>query len=554
VKVRPLQESDLPSLYQLYLEETADLPYSPKVRQAQFSDHLTTSRLFPNPAHFDPKAEIALVAERSGEPVAFASGCLLTDGDYVVGSDFGCLRIVLARPGCREEARAVIRSVIEHLESLGPSHIEALNGCLSPMFTGVAVGALPSNWGWLGQCLLDEGFEVNDRFFRMVAPLQKDTPYSDLPRGFRVERIHTRVKGAIAGLDPKYNFGVMLYEDDQEAGWCGNFFSGAFLKGGGYRQLHTHWFTIFASHQGRGLGRKLLGWCLAQAAQAGAKRAELLTSTDNFIAHEVYRSVGYRMVDTLYSFTRPCQPTENKAAQALTDGDTRSLKKLLKKHPELARARLSEGDRQPTLLHKLPEAPDDKRTQLARALLLAGADVDATDIDPRGPRALRQAVLHNDIAWARALLEGGATPEALLEPDGRGPLELALIHGYTKLARLLVKHGARPTAAQSAGLGDLPVKDLVRALSYAATNGQLKIVGKLLSQGANPNRIPDEMGEMNCTPLHRACSAGHLAVVKCLVKHGADTTITDGIYDATPGEWAQYNDQPEIAEYLKSLP
>ena len=58
---------------------------------------------------------------------------------------------------------------------------------------------------------------------------------------------------------------------------------------------------------------------------------------------------------------------------------------------------------------------------------------------------------------------------------------------------------------------------------------------------------------MICTPLHRACSEGHQAVVEVLLEHGADPEVTDDVYDATPLIWARYNERPDIAELLENL-
>lgn len=58
---------------------------------------------------------------------------------------------------------------------------------------------------------------------------------------------------------------------------------------------------------------------------------------------------------------------------------------------------------------------------------------------------------------------------------------------------------------------------------------------------------------MICSPLHRAASAGQMDIVRILVKHGADTTVADRVYEATPAQWAEYNGQAETAEFLRSV-
>src|SRR5258706_13116159 len=54
------------------------------------------------------------------------------------------------------------------------------------------------------------------------------------------------------------------------------------------------------------------------------------------------------------------------------------------------------------------------------------------------------------------------------------------------------------------------------------------------------------------TPLHQAVCAGHVEVVKLLVKRGARLDIRDTIYHGTPLGWAIHCEKPVIAEYLRA--
>lgn len=56
------------------------------------------------------------------------------------------------------------------------------------------------------------------------------------------------------------------------------------------------------AYQGRGLGRLTLQYCLRQAQLRGAKYASLLTDVDNFVAHGLYHSEGFRVVDSRHAF------------------------------------------------------------------------------------------------------------------------------------------------------------------------------------------------------------------------------------------------------------
>jgi hypothetical protein len=53
------------------------------------------------------------------------------------------------------------------------------------------------------------------------------------------------------------------------------------------------------------------------------------------------------------------------------------------------------------------------------------------------------------------------------------------------------------------------------------------------------------------TPLHLAAGAGELDVVKVLLDHGADATVKDPEYRATPRQWADFLQHPRVAEYLR---
>jgi hypothetical protein len=55
------------------------------------------------------------------------------------------------------------------------------------------------------------------------------------------------------------------------------------------------------------------------------------------------------------------------------------------------------------------------------------------------------------------------------------------------------------------------------------------------------------------TALHLAAGAGELAVVKTLLDHGADPSITDPVFHATPLQWAQFLRHPEVVAHLSDL-
>jgi hypothetical protein len=88
--------------------------------------------------------------------------------------------------------------------------------------------------------------------------------------------------------------------------------------------------------------------------------------------------------------------------------------------------------------------------------------------------------------------------------------------------------------------GDRPPADLV---DHAAGYGRWDLVIGLVQRGA-------PVSTTGRTALHLAAGAGELAVVKVLLDHGADPTVTDPEYHATPLQWARFLRRTAVAEYL----
>ena len=55
-------------------------------------------------------------------------------------------------------------------------------------------------------------------------------------------------------------------------------------------------------YRGKGYSRLFMRNALVSAHKAGAKGALLMTAVDNFVTQDLYRSEGYRTVDTVSSF------------------------------------------------------------------------------------------------------------------------------------------------------------------------------------------------------------------------------------------------------------
>ncbi len=305
MKTRAFEPSDLAELYDLFQEQASQLPSWPKVSRSQFVDDLFTCSLKRDPGEHYDDAKIARVAEHEGRLTAFVSGGMTSVADAVVPERTGYVQAIIAKRPASGEVMELLREVTSHVQGFAPKRMVAGHGCLGPVFFGSAACCLPSAWSWMGQCLLDVGYQVADRSQRMQKELTGRSTLSELERPSELRLVH--VKHGMNGIDPEYDFGCALvkppYGEANTVAWCGNFYSGAFVKGSGARMLYTNWITVGdEADRGLGHGRLILRHCLVEAQARGAKTATLLTDVDNLVAQSLYRSEGYEVIDTLHSF------------------------------------------------------------------------------------------------------------------------------------------------------------------------------------------------------------------------------------------------------------
>jgi ankyrin repeat protein len=232
--------------------------------------------------------------------------------------------------------------------------------------------------------------------------------------------------------------------------------------------------------------------------------------------------------------------------------------------------------------------------ELIRDLVAAGAEV---DIECGLP--LAGAVSFNVIAAVDALLESGADVDGV-DRDGT-PMAYALHFGYTATAELLARREAKLDLRFASGLGRLDaVKHwfnadgslkpgagalvdpyalerklrgespfrcertreniLSQALYFACIHNRLEVADFLLSQRADINAIVPGL-DFRATVLHRAAAlvAGSRTsreletIIRFLIERGADPTIRDEEYGATPLGWARYAGRNEAVALLRSL-
>lgn len=220
---------------------------------------------------------------------------------------------------------------------------------------------------------------------------------------------------------------------------------------------------------------------------------------------------------------------------------------------------------------------------LARLLLDRGAEVDATTLaGPSQP---------DDIGWTtlglvasseqarrsghqRALMELLVGRGADVDARNGGPLIGALYYGEQDAAAWLAANGARTDLVAAAGLGRIDLLEqhiggelrtlvdytqrpgaartrediLSLSLAYACRGGHRDAVTWLVDRGADPRkRVPFDHG---ATPLHWAAHDGRTEIIELLLQLGADPSIRDESFDATPRGWAEHNGHSSAAAKL----
>jgi hypothetical protein len=218
------------------------------------------------------------------------------------------------------------------------------------------------------------------------------------------------------------------------------------------------------------------------------------------------------------------------ATAAVQRGQTDRLRRLLDKHPELARARIvkdGEAAGQRTLLHLFADWPGHRRNpqQIVAVLVAAGADPDAPGIpgDQSQETPLHWAASNDDVELVDALLDAGANvnvPGSVI--GGLGPIADAAVFGGQRAGRRLVERGARTNLYQAAALGltdrvqaalegeSRPEAEQITTAFWAACGGDHQDAATLLlAAGADINWL----GWNNQTPLDaaRCADADHLA-------------------------------------------
>jgi hypothetical protein len=144
----------------------------------------------------------------------------------------------------------------------------------------------------------------------------------------------------------------------------------------------------------------------------------------------------------------------------------------------------------------------------AARLLLAGEDIEATDLD--GATPLHRAAENGHEAVVRLLVDAASIEERELEATdsfGRTPLHYAAANGEAMASQVLIGAGASPAATDHNGESPL---------HQAAYYGQAAVAAVLLKADASPDATPTRGTCVGMTPLHIAQRWRHASLVRLL--------------------------------------
>lgn len=227
------------------------------------------------------------------------------------------------------------------------------------------------------------------------------------------------------------------------------------------------------------------------------------------------------------------EPLAVEATAAVQRGDSGRLRRLLAKHPGLARAWIvkdGEAAGSRTLLHLFADWPGHRRNprQIVTVLADAGADLNAAVRHGRTETPLHWAASNDDVELVDALLDAGAdidAPGSVI--GGLGPIADAAVFGGRRAGLRLAERGARINLYQAAALG---LSDRVHA--------------ELTTPPA-----PDT--ERITTAFWAACGGGHRDIAELLLTAGADINWL-GWGDQTPLDQARAAEADELAAWLQA--
>ncbi len=303
--IRPLRSSDYEPLHSIYNTLTALMPHHLPVGLEQFVEELTITR-YQEDEFWDADAHVALVAERAGNPIAFAHASFLKkEARYSnLKAGAGVVRFLFAQPEEADALRALIRIIIEQANIRDCNDLRALDG-YGPLFHNCGASGLSNAWPWIGRALVQEGFEtVGYPALALYRPLN-DKPITRLPMPTEAELRFDWVTRIGERDDTEGGYHIFFGNDRAaESMWH---FGEKYVRGTGNRHAHLFWLGTNEPYRGHNLGRILLRESLVRMQELGARGSDLRCNISNFYAHAIYRAEGYEPNDLLWSFKQSCR-------------------------------------------------------------------------------------------------------------------------------------------------------------------------------------------------------------------------------------------------------
>ena len=203
------------------------------------------------------------------------------------------------------------------------------------------------------------------------------------------------------------------------------------------------------------------------------------------------------------------------------------VKRFIADDKSFLTARMSRNEHHRKPLH---QAAALNRPRMVRLLIELGADVQATD--DTGATALTAAPANVDPSIIAMLQDAGVKLDFLAAVN---------LKRYD-LAETMLRDD--PTRIGPDG------RDTI-ALHLCTVKKNAEAVAWLIAHGVDVN-AKRELWDCNYTALHiTAGEAGMVDIARMLLDAGGDPEIHDDKYDATVLGWAEYCEQPEIAQLLR---
>jgi ankyrin repeat protein len=153
-------------------------------------------------------------------------------------------------------------------------------------------------------------------------------------------------------------------------------------------------------------------------------------------------------------------------------------------------------------------------------------------------------VLGRRTAYAIATRDGNAEVAELLREAGATQTPLDPVESLLAACMRADRAEAAELLAADPALAERAAAAEPERIIRAAELGRRDAVRLMAELGFDVNVV------RRTTALHGAASAGDLEMVKLLLELGADPSLLDTEFCATPLGWAEHNQQHEVAEYL----